>query len=96
MQNGILLEQENKQLRAANATQKQKRARKNRWIAHDNGLSVREALELKEAHEEPSQAILAPPSLLPRDTPAPKTRRPPQCTNYGQIGHKRNSCKARD
>ena len=30
MQNGILLEQENKQLRAANATQKQKRARKNR------------------------------------------------------------------
>ena len=96
MQNGILLEQENKQLRAANATQKQKRARKNRWIAHDNGLSVREALELEEAHEEPSQAILAPPSLLPRDTPAPKTRRPPQCTNCGQIGHKRNSCKARD
>ena len=54
-------------LRAVNATQKQKRARKNRWIAHDNGLSVREALELEEAHEEPSQAILAPPSLLPRD-----------------------------
>ncbi|KAL4748619.1 hypothetical protein BDW72DRAFT_179909 [Aspergillus terricola var. indicus] len=29
---------------------RQKQARTNRWIAHDTGLSVQEAMELKEAH----------------------------------------------
>jgi hypothetical protein len=40
MQNGILLEQENQDLRAANAVQKQKRARTNRHIAYQAGVSV--------------------------------------------------------
>ena len=42
MQNGILLEQEVKELRAANAVQRQKRARINVYIAYDTGTSVLE------------------------------------------------------
>ncbi len=51
MQNGILLEQENKELRAANIVQKQKRARVNRRIAYEAGVSVQEAQEHLQARE---------------------------------------------
>ncbi|KAF7133981.1 hypothetical protein CNMCM5793_005507 [Aspergillus hiratsukae] len=46
MHNGILLEQENKQLHAINTVQKQKRARVNRRMAYEEGISVQEAQEL--------------------------------------------------
>ena len=51
MQNGILLEQENKELRASNAAQKQKRARINRRLPYEAGVSVQEAQEHLQARE---------------------------------------------
>lgn len=59
MERGIFLEDENHKLRAANLAQRQKRARVHRWIAHDDGLSVREAQELEEAHDISTQATQA-------------------------------------
>jgi hypothetical protein len=96
MQNGILLEEENKQLRAANATQRQKRARVNRWIAHDNGLSVQEALEVEEAHNQFFQPRTGPRVAPAQATQAPVTRRLPKCGNCSEIGHKKNACPRRD
>ncbi|ODM16160.1 hypothetical protein SI65_08594 [Aspergillus cristatus] len=82
MHNGILLEQENKQLRAENTVQKQKRAHINRHIAYEEDISVQGAQELIQAPEPiqeppaPSPAQLAQP-VLP--APAPARRRLPTC-----------------
>jgi hypothetical protein len=94
IERGIFLEDENQRLHAANNTQRQKRACVHRWIAHDNGLSVREAQELEEAHEVSTQATQALEVLQAQDTQATSTRRPPRCSKCWQIGHKRNTCKA--
>ena len=96
MQNGILLEEENKQLRAANTTQRQKHARVNRWIAHDNGLSVRETLELEETHNQFFQPRTGLREAPAQATQAPVTRRLPKYGNCSEIGHKRNACPRRD
>lgn len=95
MQNGIL-EEENKQLHAANATQRQKRARVNRWIAQDNGLSVQEALELEETHNQFFQPRTGLRDAPVQATQAPVTRRLPKCGNCSEIGHKKNVCPRRD
>ncbi|OQD85183.1 hypothetical protein PENSOL_c105G10945, partial [Penicillium solitum] len=58
MQGAILLAKENKELRAANEKQKQKRTRSRRQIPADTGLTVQEASTLI---TEPVEAIEAPP-----------------------------------
>lgn len=95
MQEGILMEQEIKGLRTALATQKQKQARASRWISHDQGLSVREAVELEEAHNAFFQAIPGPRVPQAQDARAPKPRALPKCGNCSEIGHKKNSCPNR-
>ncbi|KAJ5568130.1 hypothetical protein N7450_001957 [Penicillium hetheringtonii] len=96
MQNGIFLEQENKQLREENTVQKKKRTRTTRWIAHDNGLSVQEAMELEEAHNAFFQAIPGPRVPPAQDTQTPKARALPKCGNCSEIGHKKNACPNRE
>lgn len=93
MQNGILLEQENKQLRAANATQRQKRARRSRWITYDEGLSVQEAQEREEAQNQARRALG---EESAQATQAPKTRALPKCGKCSDIGHRRTACPRRD
>ena len=95
MQGAILLANENKELRAANEKQKQKRARSRKQILAEAGLSVQEASQLI---AEPVEAIEAPPSPARRSpSPAlqPRTRAPPKCSGCGEIGHKINRCLAR-
>lgn len=78
MQNGILLEQENKELRAANAVQKQKRARINRHIAYEAGISVQEAQEHLQAREpiiQPTVPSPAAPTQPIQQAAAPARRR---------------------
>ncbi|EKV14843.1 hypothetical protein PDIP_42360 [Penicillium digitatum Pd1] len=58
MQGAILLAKENKDLRAANEKQKQKRTRSRRQIPTEEGLSVLEASQLI---TEPVEAVEAPP-----------------------------------
>lgn len=96
MHNGILLEQENKQLRAANAVQRQKRSRANRWVEYDAGVSVQEAQEREQAHNQVFQART--PSMIAAQQASytPVSRRPPKCGKCGQLGHKRNMCVATD
>lgn len=90
MQGAILLAKENKELRAANEKQKQKRTRSRRQILAEEGLSVQEASQLI---AKPVEAIKAPPSPLRRSpSPAlqPRTRALPKCSDCGGIGHKIN------
>ncbi|CBF76571.1 hypothetical protein AN4877.2 [Aspergillus nidulans FGSC A4] len=91
MQKGILLEQENRALRAENAIQRRKRARTHRWIAHDNGLSVQEATELEEAHNASFQAIPGPCGPPAEGAQTPKARALPTCSTCHRIGHRRNA-----
>ena len=92
MQKGILLEQENRALRAENAIQRQKQARTQRWIAHNNSLSVQEATELEEAHNASFQAIPGPCGPPAEGAQTPKARALPTCSTCHRIGHRRNAC----
>jgi hypothetical protein len=98
MQNGILLEQENQKLRAANTVQKQKRARTNRHIAYQAGASVQEAQELVRSTEQPIPPV--PPVLDDRGQPVQTTIAPPKrraytCSVCNQVGHRINQCPQR-
>lgn len=90
-----MLKAENKQLRNKNTIQKKKRACTTRWIAHEDGLSVQEALELEEAHNAFFRAIPGPRVPPAQGTQVPRTRALPKCGNYSEIGHKKNSCPTR-
>lgn len=98
MQNGILLEQENKQLRAANAVQKQKRARVKRHIAYEAGISVQEAQEHLQAREpmiQPTAPSPAAPGQPIQQAIAPTRRRQFTCSLCNQVGHRANRCLVR-
>lgn len=98
MQNGILLEQENKELRAANAVQKQKRARINRRIAYEAGVSVQEAQEHLQAREpiiQPTAPSPVAPGEPTQQAVAPARRRQYTCSICGETGHKSPRCLVR-
>jgi hypothetical protein len=92
MQNGILLEAENKLLRDEHNIQKKKRERTTRWIAHEDGLSVQEALQLQEAHNSFFQARPGPRVPPAQASETPKPRALPKCGNCGEIGHRKTAC----
>ena len=98
MHQGILSEQENKQLRAENEKTKKKRARTQRRVAHEGGISVGEAQELFQLVEQPNQAVepvlnqAVPPV---QSQPEPPRRRLPTCGKCRNIGHKSNACPER-
>jgi hypothetical protein len=98
MQNGILLEQENRDLRAANAVVKQKRARVNRHIAYHAGVSVQEAQELIRSTEPPFNPVQPVPEdgvQTNQTAIAPPTRRAFTCSGCNQVGHRLNQCTQR-
>jgi hypothetical protein len=98
MQNGILLEQENQELRAANAVQKQKRARTKRHIAYQAGVSVQEAQELIRSTEPPFNPVEPVPKggvQTVQTTIAPPKKRAYACSICGVVGHKANQCNQR-
>jgi hypothetical protein len=95
----LLVEQENKDLRAENTKQKKKRARTNRREAYNTGISVQEAHEHTQAPELIPQAPALPPALPTQRiqiAAAPSQRRLPKCGKCEEIGHKRNACPVRD
>ena len=98
MQNGILLEQEIKELRAANAVQKQKRARVSRQIAYDTGTSVLESQGHRVAREASLQPIAPSPATPGQPiqlAAAPAQRRQFACSICGEKGHKAPRCPVR-
>jgi hypothetical protein len=98
MQNGILLEQEIKDLRAANAVVKQKRTRTNRHIAYQAGVSVQEAQELIRSTEQPNPPVQPVPEdgvQTNQTTIAPPKRRTYTCSVCNQVGHRMFQCTQR-
>ena len=95
MQGAILLAKENKELRAANEKQKQKRTRSRRQIPAEEGLSVQEAsaliMQQQEATEGPPSG-----SGIPQESAIqPRTRRPRGCGICRLPGHRRETCPDR-
>ena len=98
MHNGILLEQENKLLRAANEAQKRKRARTHRRMALEGGVSVQEIQELIQAPEpivRPPTPCLPAPAEPNQPALAPARRRLPTCGKCREVGHRSNNCPVR-
>ena len=92
IQSAILLAKENKELRAANEKQKQKRARSKRQIPAEEGLSVQEASALT---MQPEEAIEAPPSgsSIQRESGLqPRTKPPRGYRICRKLGHRRETC----
>ena len=93
MQGAILLAKENKELRAANEKQKQKRTRSRRQIPAEEGLSVQEASQLI---TEPVEAIEKPPRRRRPSPPLqPRARALPTCGLCKNQGHRRYACPDR-
>jgi hypothetical protein len=93
-----LRDQEIRDLRAANAVQKQKRARTKRHTAYQGGVSVQEAQELIRSTEQPIHPVPPVPDDLVQanqTTAAPPTRRAFTCSICNQVGHRLNQCTQR-
>jgi hypothetical protein len=95
MQGAILLAKENKELRAANEKQKQKRTRSRRQIPAEEGLSVQEASQLITEPVEVIEAPLPPRRRRPSPPLQPRTRALPTCGLCKNQGHRRDACPDR-
>ena len=88
----ILLKKEVHDLQAENGKQKKQRARPNRRIPIDQGLSTQEAQEsinrLNQADEAANSGVQESREI----TLQRAARAPPRCTNCGTVGHSRNRC----
>lgn len=96
MNSAVILGKENRELRAANERQKQKRRRSNKQISHTGGLSLQEARDLIESRNQVPEAPVA--SGVETAAPAspPRTRAPTRCSDCRIIGHRRLQCPNRN
>ncbi|CEO59608.1 hypothetical protein PMG11_04280 [Penicillium brasilianum] len=81
-----LLVKENADLRAANEKKRQKRTRSTRQIAHEEGLSFEEGLQLVQQQIEPMEAdrVVSHEQVdLPQQPIQPARRAPPTCSGCG-------------
>ena len=91
-QNALLL-QEIRDLRAENESQKQKRKKTTKRIAHTEGFTGQEAREsMNQADEAPNTT----PAELDTLASQPIRRAPARCSGCGQVGHKITQCPSRD
>jgi hypothetical protein len=88
----VLLAEENRGLRAANARKKQKRSRSTRQLPHDTALSAAEARTLIQASQQPVEAEASASTEITNQASTQPTRAPPRCSGCGGIGHKINRC----
>ena len=95
MQSAILLAKENKELRAANEKQKQKRTRSRRLIPAEEGLSVQEASVLIMQQQEATEAPPPGPGIPGESAIQPRTRPPRGCGICRLPGHRIETCPDR-
>jgi hypothetical protein len=95
MQGAILLAKENKELRATNEKQKQKRTRSRRQIPAEEGLSVQEASALIMQEQEATQAPPPGPGIPGESGLQPRTKPPRGCGICRLPGHRRETCPDR-
>ena len=95
-QSAAILAKENRELRAANEKQKQKRTRSTRQIAHEGNISVQEVRELR---SEPFDSQLARINTYRERVAAglepPRTQSQRACGICRRPGHRRNTCPDR-
>jgi hypothetical protein len=92
MNSAIFLAHENSALRAENEKKRQKRARTNRWVSNQGGISVEEALQASQASPEVVEPAIPPPVEVPAAPLQPRRRAPPTCSDCRNIGHTRSNC----
>jgi hypothetical protein len=92
MHSAVLLAEENRGLRAANAKKRQKRSRSTRQIPHDTGLSASEARTLIQASQNHVEAEASTTAEMTNQASTQPIRALPKCSGCGEIGHKVNRC----
>jgi hypothetical protein len=92
MNSAILLVEENRQLRAENAKQKKKRAKRRSYIATGGALTVQEGLELSQSNIEPVNEVVG---GVAASEPTVRTRVPRTCSICGSQLHTARTCPAK-
>lgn len=70
----------------------QKKKYSNKQIAHTEGLSIQEGLELIQQENRAQEAHDTVPAELASSTLQPHVQVPPQCSDCNTLGHKRTHC----
>jgi hypothetical protein len=92
MHSAALLAKENRDLRAANEKEKQKRKQSRRQMTPNEGLCVQEARDLIQARTEQDIEVEGPSTPLHLEPPKCA---PPRCSNCFIVGHTRTRCPTR-
>jgi hypothetical protein len=95
MNSAILLVEENRQLRAVNAKQVKKRAKRRTYIATGGVLTIQEGLELSEPTVQPVEPISGVASGVATDEPIVRTRAPRTCSICRSQSHTARTCPAK-
>jgi hypothetical protein len=95
MNSAILLVEENRQLRAVNAKQVKKRAKRRTYIATGGVLTIQEGLELSEPTVQPVEPVSGVASGVATDEPIVRTRAPRTCSICGSQSHTARTCLAK-
>ena len=95
MNSGILLAQENQDLRAAHEKKQQGSRRSRRQMVCTEGLSIQEGQDLIEHNSEAVEASTTAPTQPASMETQPSKRAPPRCSDCHIIGHRRLQCPNR-
>ena len=95
MNSGILLAQENQDLRAAHEKKQQGSRRSRRQMVCTEGLSIQEGQDLIEHNSEVVEASTTAPTQPASMETQPSKRAPPRCSDCHIIGHRRLQCPNR-
>jgi hypothetical protein len=95
MHGATVLAKENRDLRATNEKQKQKRQRSKKQLPYRDGISIQEARELISYPNQAGEASNS--TAVEVDTSASQlaSRAPPRCSDCRNIGHRRLQCPNR-
>jgi hypothetical protein len=103
MNSAILLKEEVRQLRAINAKQVKKRAKKRRFIAHGGTLTIQEGLALQALVVQPVQPVIEPVEPIigvvggvGADEPIVRMRAPRTCSICRSLSHTARTCPAKE
>lgn len=95
MHGATMLARENRDLRAANEKQKQKRQRSKKQLSNLGDISIQEARELISRPNQAGEASNSTPQETNAITSQPRQRAPPRCSDCNTLGHRRIRCPNR-
>jgi hypothetical protein len=92
MHSAVILATENRDLRAANEKQQQKRTRSKKQLSHTGSLIVEEGRQLLQTAQE---AVIVAEEVNRQEASQGPQRAPPRCSECHVVGHRRNQCPQR-